>query len=58
MDKPQQPAIIDLDEARRERIHDIHEARLQQVRSAFEQAFPLKNKPAKPARGKKKSRKR
>ena len=51
--------VIDLAEARRDRQHDIHEARLAQVRSAFEKAFPLPGPaPAKKRGAKKKSKKR
>lgn len=55
-DKPEAASIVDLAEARRSRVHEIHEARLQEVRSAFEKAFPIpsakskrskKNKPRK-----------
>lgn len=52
-------AIIDFAEARRDRLHDIHEARLLKVRSDFEKAFPLPvTSPVKKQRAKKKSRKR
>lgn len=52
-------AVIDLAEARRDRLHDIHEARLIEVRSAFEKAFPLPAAPAvKKRRTKKKAKKR
>ncbi len=51
--------VIDLAEARRDRLHDIHEARLVEVRSAFEKAFPLSVAPAvKKRRTKKKAKKR
>lgn len=52
-------AVIDLAEARRDRLHDIHEARLVEVRTAFEKAFPLPpSSPAKKRRTKKKAKKR
>lgn len=50
--------VIDLAEARRDRRHEIHEARLEQVRSAFEKAFPLPAAPAKKRCSKKKAKKR
>ncbi|MEH6564842.1 MAG: hypothetical protein V7756_05905 [Halopseudomonas sp.] len=40
-DKTRTPVIVDLAEARRQRIHDIHDARLEAMRSAFAQALPL-----------------
>lgn len=59
MSDPTAPAtVIDLAEARRDRLHDIHEARLLEVRKAFEKAFPLPDPPPKKPRSKKKSRKR
>jgi len=51
-------AVIDLAEARRERLHDIHEARLAKVRDAFEKAFPLPTPPKKRSNKKKKPKKR
>ncbi|MGI3130056.1 hypothetical protein ACRSLK_06615 [Halopseudomonas pachastrellae] len=33
--------VIDLGEARRQRIHDIHDARLEAMRDAFARALPL-----------------
>ena len=52
-------AVVDLAAARHERRHDIHEARLAEVRSAFEKAFPLPAvTPVKKRRTKKKSKKR
>jgi len=51
-------AVIDLAEARRERLHDIHEARLAKVRDAFEKAFPLPAAPAAKKRSKKKKPKK
>lgn len=54
-EQPESAPVIDLAEARRSRLHDIHEARLLEVRAAFEKALPL---PAKPKRsGKKKPKK-
>lgn len=53
--------IIDFQARRRERLHVVHDARLEEMRSAFEKAFPLPGKPAtklsKTARKKKKPRK-
>lgn len=52
-------AVIDLTEARHERRHQLHEARLEQVRNAFAKAFPLDPAaPAKKRRAKKKPKKR
>lgn len=51
-DQPESAPVIDLAEARRSRLHDIHEARLFKVRAAFEKALPLPA-PPKPARKKK-----
>ncbi len=46
MSEEKEPAaIISLVEARRERLHHIHEARLAEVRAAFEKAMPLGTKP-------------
>lgn len=42
--------LVDLQQARALRRHDLDEARLQRVRRAFEQALPLPGKAA--ARGK------
>ena len=51
--------VIDLAEERRDRLHDIHDARLLKMRDAFEKAFPLPAaRPAKKHRTKKKTRKR
>lgn len=52
---PESATVVDLAEARRDRLHDIHEARLVKVRDAFEKAFPL---PAAPAAKKRRSRKK
>ncbi len=49
-------AVIDLAEARRERLHDIHEARLAKVRDAFEKAFPLPAAPTTKKRSQKKKK--
>ncbi len=57
-DLPEFPPVIDFAAARRSRLHDVHEARLLEVRSAFEKAFPLPTKPAKPRSKKKKTKKR
>tara|TARA_R110002051_G_scaffold2291_3_gene11955 strand:- start:136585 stop:136845 length:261 start_codon:yes stop_codon:yes gene_type:complete len=50
--------IIDFQQRRRERLHLVHDARLEEVRSAFEKAFPIPGKPlardGKPAKKKKK----
>lgn len=52
-------SVIDLAEARRDRLHDIKEARLLKVRDAFEKAFPLPAaRSVKPRRTKKKTKKR
>lgn len=51
--------VVDLAAARHERRHDIREARLAEVRTAFEKAFPLPAAtPAKKRRTKKKAKKR
>lgn len=58
-DPSEPPAIIDLQQARDERRHDLHEARLAKVRAAFEKALPLPDsKPSKRRRGKKNKPKR
>ncbi|UAW97464.1 hypothetical protein KEM63_11660 [Halopseudomonas nanhaiensis] len=58
-DQTQPPAIIDLQHERRTRQHELNEARLARVRSAFEKALPLSSsKPAKKHRSKKKKPKR
>lgn len=57
-DLPESAPVIDLADARRSRLHDVHEARLLKVRSAFEKAFPLPVKPAKKRSKKKKPKKR
>ncbi|MFA5679391.1 MAG: hypothetical protein WC953_13475 [Pseudomonas sp.] len=58
-DATESAAVIDLTEARRDRLHDIHEARLKEVRTAFEKAFPLpSSSPTKKHRAKKKGKKR
>lgn len=49
------PEVIDFAEARRQRIHDIHDARLEAMRAAFTRALPLASKPA--AKKRKKSKK-
>jgi len=56
----QSPAIVDLSQARQQRLHAIHEARLAKVRAAFEKALPLpKSSKSKNARkGRKKPPKR
>ena len=40
-DKSDSPVVVDFAEARRQRIHDIHDARLESMRSAFAKALPL-----------------
>jgi hypothetical protein len=45
--------VIDLADARRQRIHDIHDARLEAVRDAFARALPLPKSRSKKKRGKK-----
>ncbi|SDU17792.1 hypothetical protein [Halopseudomonas salegens] len=49
--------LVDLQQARQERRHDLNEARLQRVRQAFEQALPLPGRKSSAAKKKgKKSR--
>lgn len=50
------PVVIDFAEARQQRIHDINDARLEAMRSAFAKALPLAA--AKPAAKSKKKRKK
>lgn len=58
-DQTQPAAVIDLQHERRTRQHELNEARLAKVRSAFEKALPLPgSKPAKTRRSKKKKPKR
>lgn len=58
-DRSEPPAIIDLQQARDERRHDLNEARLARVRAAFEKALPLPGpKSSKPRRRKKEKPKR
>ncbi len=45
-DKTDQPPVVDFESRRRERLHLIHDARLEKMRSEFEKAFPLPGKPA------------
>ncbi|BDX20603.1 hypothetical protein SAMN05216586_11149 [Halopseudomonas aestusnigri] len=52
-DKHDTPAVIDFAEARRQRIHDIHDARLEAMRDAFSRALPL---PSGKAGGKKRKK--
>ena len=40
-DKTDSPIVVDFVQARRERIHDIHDARLEDMRNAFAKALPL-----------------
>ncbi|MEH6687728.1 MAG: hypothetical protein V7693_10700 [Halopseudomonas sabulinigri] len=40
-EKTDAPVVVDLAEARQQRIHDIHDARLEAMRSAFAKALPL-----------------
>ncbi|PKM30392.1 MAG: hypothetical protein CVV07_07105 [Gammaproteobacteria bacterium HGW-Gammaproteobacteria-11] len=51
--------IIDFASERRERLHQVHEAKLNEVRSRFEKAFPVPaaGKPSAKARKRKKPRK-
>lgn len=53
--------IIDFQQRRRERLHAVHDARLEEMRCAFEKAFPIPGKPmantGKSAKKKKKPRK-
>ncbi len=55
-DKSDSAVVIDLAEARRERIHDIRDAKLDAMRSAFAKALPLAD--GKPAAKKSKKRKK
>lgn len=51
--------IIDFQQRRRERLHRVHDARLEAMRCAFEQAFPIPGKsPAKSAKAAKKKKKK
>ncbi|WP_321351916.1 hypothetical protein [Halopseudomonas oceani] len=45
-EKTVSPEVIDFAEARRQRIHDIHDARLEAMRAAFTRALPLPSKAA------------
>ncbi|MEL0168133.1 MAG: hypothetical protein VW877_08400 [Pseudomonadaceae bacterium] len=54
-EKTESSDVIDFAEARRQRIHDIHDARLEAMRAAFTRALPLPSKPA--AKKRKKSKK-
>ncbi|GGC86934.1 hypothetical protein [Halopseudomonas salina] len=53
--------VIDFATRRKERLHLVHEARLEKMRGEFEKAFPLPGKPAtkltRPTKKKKKPRK-
>jgi len=40
-DKTDSPIVVDFAEARQKRIHDIKDARLEAMRSAFAKALPL-----------------
>ena len=46
-DESEPAPIIDLIEARQQRLHKIHEGRLAKVRAAFEKAMPLPSRSAK-----------
>lgn len=52
--------IIDFQQRRRERLHVVHDARLEEMRSAFEKAFPIPVRSAgkKPKAAKKKPNKK
>lgn len=56
----QAPEVIDLTQARKQRQHALHEARLAKVRAAFEKALPLPKtpKPKNARKGRKKPPKR
>ncbi|GAA6131757.1 hypothetical protein [Halopseudomonas sabulinigri] len=56
-DKSDSAVVIDFAEARRERIHDIHDAKLDAMRSAFAKALPLANGKAASKKGKKRKKK-
>ncbi len=50
--------IIDFQQRRRERLHVVHDARLEEMRSAFEKAFPIPvRSPAKAGKSAKKKKK-
>lgn len=59
-DQTEKPPVVDFAARRRERLHLIHDARLEQLRGEFEKAFPLPGKPptrtSRPAKKKKKPR--
>ena len=58
-DQTESAAVIDLQQERHTRRHELHEARLAKVRSAFEKALPLPTpKVSKSRRSKKKKPKR
>ncbi|MEH6490521.1 hypothetical protein [Halopseudomonas sp.] len=56
-DKSDSAVVVDLAEARRERIHDINDAKLEAMRSAFAKAFPLANRKATSQKSKKRKKK-
>lgn len=43
---PDDPAVVDFQSRRRERLHRVHDARLEKMRGEFDKAFPLPAKPA------------
>lgn len=56
MKKPTDNNLVNFNQERSKRIHDIHEKKLQEVHDAFEKAFPLPSskKVNKKKKGKKK----
>ncbi|MBL4609211.1 hypothetical protein [Halopseudomonas sp.] len=57
-DQTDKPPVVDFAAKRRERLHLVHDARLEQLRGEFEKAFPLPGKPpAKSSRSAKKKKK-
>ena len=56
-DKSDSAVVVDLAEARRERIHDIHDAKLEAMRSAFAKALPLASRKAASQKSKKRKKK-
>jgi len=57
-DQTDKTPVVDFANRRRERLHLIHDARLEQMRGEFEKAFPLPGKTAnKSSRSTKKKKK-
>lgn len=57
-DKIDQPPVVDFASRRRERLHLVHEARLEKMRGEFEKAFPLLGKRAVKSTGPTKKKKK